>query len=53
MHRDIVVDRVTMETDREVLSEVLECFEDFLRGVGFSFDGHLDMVEDDSTEEDK
>lgn len=29
------------------LSEVLENFENFLRGTGYYFDGHLDFVEDE------
>jgi hypothetical protein len=29
------------------LAQLLEKFEDFLKGSGFSFDGHLDFVVDE------
>lgn len=39
--------KVTHEVSQESLMSVLESFEQFLRGVGFYFDGHLDIVEDE------
>jgi hypothetical protein len=30
------------------ISELLQAFERFMRGYGYYFDGHLDIVEDDS-----
>jgi hypothetical protein len=40
---------ITMEINGELsLTQVLERFEEFLRGAGFHFDGHLDFVDDDS-----
>lgn len=39
---------VTMEIDGDVnLTQLLERFEEFLKGSGFHFDGHLDFVFDD------
>jgi hypothetical protein len=44
--------KITHEVTQESLMSVLESFEQFLRGVGFYFDGHLDVVEDEQfTEE--
>lgn len=43
--------RVVHETDSVTLSEVVEAFENYLRGCGFIFDGHLDIVEDDIVDE--
>jgi hypothetical protein len=37
----------TKEFDAEYLYEVLEEFENFLRGCGYVFKGQLDFVEDD------
>jgi hypothetical protein len=34
-----------MEFESVELSEIVSHFEDFLRGCGFNFDGHLDFVE--------
>lgn len=31
-----------------VLSEVIEEFESFLRGCGFVFDGHIEIVDDEN-----
>ena len=39
--------KITHEVTQESLMSVLESFEQFLRGVGFYFDGHLDIVEDE------
>lgn len=43
----------TVEFKAEVLSDILEQFELFLRGCGFVFDGSLDIVppEDNTDEE--
>jgi hypothetical protein len=41
-----------MEVNGELtLTQVLERFEEFLRGAGFHFDGHLDFVNDEVTPE--
>ena len=37
----------SMSFKTQTMTEVLENFEDFLRGCGFNFDGHLDFVEDE------
>ena len=37
--------KVTFETNNETLTEILEDFEQFLRGAGFHFDGQL-VIED-------
>lgn len=39
--------RVIHETDGVTLEELLEAFEDHLKGCGFSFEGHLDIHEED------
>lgn len=36
---------VTVATNHEGLLEVLEAFERFLRGCGYSFQGHLEVVD--------
>jgi hypothetical protein len=38
---------LTFETDKDYLPEVLEDFELFLRGCGFFFDGHVDIVQEE------
>jgi hypothetical protein len=38
---------VGMEFDARILDDIVANFEDFLRGCGFEFDGHLDFVEDE------
>ncbi len=44
---------ITMEVNGELsLPQVLERFEEFLRGAGFFFDGHLDIVNDDEVSQD-
>jgi hypothetical protein len=42
----------TKEFETDYLYEVIPQFEEFLRGCGFVFDGHLDTF-DDSVEENK
>ena len=38
---------ITSELDDvETLPQLLEAFEQFLRGCGFHFDGHIDIVND-------
>jgi hypothetical protein len=36
-----------MEFESEDLGEIVINFEDFLKGCGFVFEGHLDFVEDE------
>lgn len=38
--------KITHEFEADTIEEVCAQFEDFLRGAGFHFDGHLDIVED-------
>jgi len=38
--------KVTMSFDRDCLTEIIPHFEEFLRGCGFSFQGHLEFVDD-------
>lgn len=38
---------IEVTTDAIVLTDILESFEKFLRGSGFVFDGHIDIVEED------
>lgn len=39
---------ITMEVTGDLsLSEVVEKFQDFLRGAGYVFDGHLELVDDE------
>lgn len=51
-HKDIfserVVTKLNMETDAESLNEVLEEFENFLRGAGYFIDGNIVVVPEDS-----
>ena len=39
--------KITLEVTEDSLTNVVEAFERFLRGAGFVFDGHLDIVDDD------
>lgn len=39
--------KVFIEFEAHTLPEIFANFEDFLRGCGFRFDGHLDFVEDE------
>jgi len=39
---------VTMKTDAVSLPDILPVMEDFLRGMGFSFKGHLDIVDEEA-----
>ena len=38
---------VTMETNAVTLDDILPAFEQFLKGAGFSFDGHLDIIDEE------
>lgn len=38
---------VLVTSDAETLEDILTDFEDFLRGCGYVFDGHLDIIEED------
>ena len=40
-------EQVSITTDAEELPKVLEAFERFLRGAGYYFDGHIEIVEDE------
>jgi len=42
---DEIVSSIEVETDRDSLPDVIEEFERFLRGVGFVFDGKLEIME--------
>lgn len=42
--------KIVMETDGVVLEDLLQSFEDHLRGCGFLVDGHLELVEDEEIE---
>jgi hypothetical protein len=43
--RDTV--RIEITHKEESLSNVVRVFEDFLKACGYSFEGHLDFVEDE------
>ena len=40
--------KTTTEFSAAHIDEVLARFEDFLKGAGFVFDGHLDFVEEET-----
>jgi len=45
---------ITMEVNGELsLPQIVERFEEFLRGAGFHFNGHLDFVNDDDVDDSK
>jgi len=44
--------KITHEFEADTIEEVCSQFEDFLRGAGFHFDGHLDIVDDCPVEKD-
>jgi len=47
-HEYLGVERqVSASTNADSLDTIVECFEDFLRGSGFVFDGHLDIVDEE------
>lgn len=51
---ETVVTRTTVETNNVVLQDVLQDFEDFLRGAGFQLQGKLEIVnEEDEFVEDE
>jgi hypothetical protein len=39
-------DEIVMTTHEVTLTDVIGVFERFLKAVGYSFDGHLDFVDD-------
>lgn len=39
--------KVTLETDSELVSEVISDFEQFLRGCGYCFKGRLEIVNEE------
>lgn len=43
--------KITYESNREYLYDIIEDFEDFLRGAGFVVDGKLEIVEESTTVE--
>lgn len=43
---ETLASKVTFETNSETLPEILEEFEQFLRGAGFHFDGSVDIVQE-------
>ena len=45
--------KITHEFEADTIEEVCSQFEDFLRGAGFHFDGHLDIVDDYPSVEEK
>jgi len=49
---DDVVETVTTECDYVSLTELLEAFERHLRGCGFVFNGHLEIVDDENPADD-
>lgn len=40
----------TVSTDAVTLPDILSSMEDFLRGCGFHFDGHITIVDEDFTD---
>ena len=46
-YRNQPKNKLVYKTTAVTLSEVLLCFEDFLRGSGFHFSGRLEIVEED------
>ena len=42
--------KTTTEFSAAHIDEVLTRFEDFLKGAGFVFDGHLEIIQDDVVE---
>lgn len=50
---DSVVTRTTVETNNVVLQDVLQDFEDFLRGAGFQIQGKLEIVDEQSLQEEE
>ena len=43
--------QVIVTTDAVSLPDILGTIEDFLRGAGFHFDGHITIVDEDFTNE--
>ena len=49
----IVESKKTVEFRADGLDDILQQFETFLRGSGFHFDGYLDVVKDDYSDEEE
>lgn len=49
IHKEFTgVKSIVMEVQDEASrDEMLEAYESFLRAIGYSFDGHIDVVDDD------
>lgn len=45
INKDSNLSKVTYESNREYLYDILEDFEDFLRGCGFYINGKLEVVD--------
>lgn len=45
---DYIVTKKTFEFNADHLDSVIDEFESFLKGCGFSFDGHLTLVNEDA-----
>ena len=41
------ISKISFETKNEALEDILSDFEMFLRGCGYYFEGHLDIVNED------
>ena len=50
---EIEEQRVTVESNAVSLPEVLQMMENALKGVGFYFDGHLELIDDKYADEDE
>lgn len=45
--------KISHEFEADSLDQILGQFTDFLRGAGFHFDGNVEIVNDDSLQEEK
>lgn len=50
INKDSNLSKVTYESNREYLYDIIEDFEDFLRGCGFYIDGKLEVVDKEDVE---
>ena len=50
INKDSNLSKLTYESNREYLYDILEDFEDFLRGCGFYIDGKLEIVNKEDVE---
>lgn len=51
LHRNVGGDTVILRTRKETWPEILEQFEDFLRGCGYAIDGEFALKEDEEQNE--